>query len=84
MQSAESERSSLEYQILPKLRPFQREAFDFATKGTLYARQLANHPTEQRNNNAVLSFDRSLLGKGRILLADEMGLGYVARAGTNR
>jgi len=31
-------------QVLPKLRPFQREAFEFATKGEKYARQLNSKP----------------------------------------
>ena len=55
--------------ILKKLRPFQREAFDFATKGTTYSRQWAD---ESKDNKLL---DTSLLGKGRILLCDEMGLG---------
>jgi hypothetical protein len=51
--------------ILEKLRPFQREAFDFATTGKSYRRQWQN---DDRPN-----LDPNLVGKGRILLADEMG-----------
>jgi SWI/SNF-related matrix-associated actin-dependent regulator 1 of chromatin subfamily A len=59
--------------ILSKLRPFQREAFDFATAGKTSNRQW-NDDTPHKQKNAV-QLDPNLLGKGRILLADEMGLG---------
>jgi hypothetical protein len=45
--------------ILEKLRPFQREAFDFATTGKSYRRQWQN---DERPN-----LDPNLVGKGRIL-----------------
>ena len=51
--------------ILEKLRPFQREAFDFATTGMSYRRQWQNDKRPK--------LDPNLVGKGRILLADEMG-----------
>ena len=65
--------------ILQKLRPFQREAVDFATKGTMYNRQWDDdtvdtcYTTQQKYESLnSFSYDQTLLGKGRILLADEM------------
>ena len=67
--------SSLESLILPKLRPFQREAFEFAVNGKLYDRQLIENDHGRGRGKGKVTMDPSLLGKGRILLADEMGLG---------
>ena len=82
--------TSLFEDILPKLRPFQREALEFATKGTPYRRFHKNNQGSkereagQKNNKDETkncSFEEpSLLGKGRILLADEMGLGKTVTA----
>ena len=58
--------------VLEKLRPFQRETFDFATKGTTYSRQWASDDAQKPQTKPL---DQDLIGKGRILLADEMGLG---------
>lgn len=58
--------------ILKKLRPFQREAFDFATRGASFRRQWS---ASEQNDNKKPKLDPHLIGKGRILLADEMGLG---------
>jgi SNF2 family DNA or RNA helicase len=68
--------SALEH-ILEKLRPFQREAFDFATKGTTYRRQWESDDVSRTGKHQTESVDENsnLIGKGRILLADEMGLG---------
>lgn len=71
--------SALEH-ILEKLRPFQREAFDFATKGTTYSRQWASDDDDDdadydSQKPQTKPLDQDLIGKGRILLADEMGLG---------
>lgn len=55
--------------ILEKLRPFQREAFEFATKGKAFQRQWADSSSD------TFEYDPNLLGQGKILLADEMGLG---------
>lgn len=66
--------------ILKQLRPFQREAYDFSTRGILPKRrcsQDANEstPKAEAKPNVPNHNDPELLGKGRILLADEMGLG---------
>jgi hypothetical protein len=60
--------------LLAKLRPFQREAYEFATKGTSFNRQWAEEQLEED----AFEYDEQYLGKGRILLADEMGLGKVS------
>ncbi|CAB9499376.1 annealing helicase and endonuclease ZRANB3 [Seminavis robusta] len=52
--------------LLSKLRPFQREAYEFATLGKVSSRL---------QPSSDFRHDPDLLGKGRILLADEMGLG---------
>jgi hypothetical protein len=72
--------------IMSMLRPFQREAVDFATQGKLYQRQFSNNDdsnksADTKENN--ISYDPNLLGKGRILLADEMGLGKVRNIDCN-
>jgi hypothetical protein len=72
--------------IMSMLRPFQREAVDFATQGKLHQRQFSNN--DDSNKSAVtkdnnISYDPNLLGKGRILLADEMGLGKVRNIDCN-
>ena len=54
--------------LLSKLRPFQREAYEFATQGKV-------SPRLRQSVGASFRYDPDLLGKGRILLADEMGLG---------
>ena len=54
-------------QLLSKLRPFQKEAFDFAIKGKVSQRMKEQTPN--------FDYDPDLLGKGRILIGDEMGLG---------
>ena len=51
--------------ILKKLRPFQREAYDFCCKGIV----------SERLASGNFEYDAQYLGQGRILLADEMGLG---------
>ena len=63
---------SLLEQVLPKLRPFQREAFEFATRGEKYERQFSSEEAAASVDFGDVT-DPSLLGKGRILLADEMG-----------
>jgi SWI/SNF-related matrix-associated actin-dependent regulator 1 of chromatin subfamily A len=74
-----NDRNSLLDDLLAKLRPFQREAFDFATQGKIHRRQSPHgtNATARSTTPSVSSVspDPSLLGKGRILLADEMGLG---------
>ncbi len=49
--------------LLRKLRPFQREAFDFATKSNLTAQKSETSKKKENHDGRV---------KGRILLADEM------------
>ena len=68
-QTEESRKNDLLNLVLPKLRPFQREALDFATKGKRYGRQWT---TEDGSSVATddTQLDQRLLGKGRILLAD--------------
>lgn len=61
--------------LLKQLRPFQREAYDFCTKGIIARRQVAAADNENKSCNDPIVYDNDLLGKGRILLADEMGLG---------
>jgi SNF2 family DNA or RNA helicase len=58
---------SLLEQVVPKLRPFQREALEFATEGKLYDRQHAGTSTGTKDNST------------KLLLADEMGLGKVRK-----
>jgi hypothetical protein len=55
--------------LLLKLRPFQREAYEFATQGKTTPRQW-NDETKQDD----FQYDPALLGKGRILLAGEQEL----------
>ncbi|KAL7563289.1 hypothetical protein ACA910_016649 [Epithemia clementina (nom. ined.)] len=77
---------SLFQEIFPKLRPFQKEALEFATKGTPYRNFHKNDDdktVENRKNKATLapSFeDAPVRGVGRILLGDEMGLGKTVTA----
>jgi SWI/SNF-related matrix-associated actin-dependent regulator 1 of chromatin subfamily A len=63
--------------LLGQLRPFQREAYEFATQGTISTRQSSsdNDNDNDKKDNSSHNPDLNLLGKGRILLADEMGLG---------
>ena len=63
-------------QLLSKLRPFQKEAFDFATQGIVSQRMMMmkdQNPQQQQPTN--FHYDPDLLGKGRVLIGDEMGLG---------
>lgn len=65
--------------LLKQLRPFQREAYEFATEGKIYQRQWRSDDkeTKQQSQNgntlsstlSIPSYDPELLGKGRILLA---------------
>lgn len=59
-------------QILPKLRPFQREAFEFAVHGKRFARQW--DPSAEEYSVESTS-KQELNPDGRLLIADEMGLG---------
>jgi SNF2 family DNA or RNA helicase len=75
---------SLLEQVVPKLRPFQREALEFATKGKLYDRQRAGTST---NGQPMVTSSDQTTGRSvarttkenstKLLLADEMGLGKV-------
>jgi SWI/SNF-related matrix-associated actin-dependent regulator 1 of chromatin subfamily A len=57
--------------LLGRLRPFQREAFDFATCGGILKER-----TEENGIAKSGHFDsKKGIGAGRLLLADEMGLG---------
>lgn len=76
---SESEYPLLSY-LLPKMRPFQREALEFAVLGKKYERQLSS--LDGNNNTSLISETRAAAipskaqpRRGRILLADEMGLG---------
>ena len=62
---------SLLEQVVPKLRPFQREALDFATKGA--GRSTAG--TDSTNNNGQQQPKKKNCCSTKMLLADEMGLG---------
>lgn len=64
-----------EKSLLPKLRPFQKEAYLFTTQGKVSKRLRQPSQSNDNNDDSSFSYDPSLLGKGRILLADEMGLG---------
>ena len=70
---------SLYEQVLPKLRPFQKEAVDFAISGKQYDRQFNTDddttPTTSCSSTRCGAIEPSRLVKGRLLLADEMGLG---------
>ena len=68
--------------LLKQLRPFQREAYDYATKGIDNSRQChttnnnAKNKNDRNNNNStVQNIDKKIAMNGRLLLADEMGLG---------
>ena len=69
--TSDNDSNPLFREVVPQLRPFQREAVEFATQGKLYARQWT-HENVSSNSHRI---DAKLLGKGRILLADEMGCG---------
>lgn len=86
-----SQSPSLLEQVVPKLRPFQREALEFATEGKLYDRQ---RQRQRQQQHAVSSMAASTVGSTngqpmtarisgakenstKLLLADEMGLGKV-------
>lgn len=72
--------------LLKKLRPFQREAYDYATKGIVNSRQF-HGPKNIDSKKKYSSADKSKTGtnaqtkekigklNGKLLLADEMGLG---------
>jgi len=70
LERTEEQEESLQ-RILKKLRPFQREAYDFATNGKIYTRQCNAKDSDHKTSS--FEYDPSLLGKGRILLCDEMG-----------
>lgn len=73
-----SDKHPLLSKLISKLRPFQREALEFAVLGKQYERQFVVEEASSVKHKAksTLPADSSqLLGKGRILLADEMGLG---------
>ena len=55
--------------VLPRLRPFQREALEFATKGKIFERQWKNDSTTARPTGQGKV---SSSPNGRLLLADEM------------
>ena len=61
--------------LLPKLRPFQKEAYLFATQGKVSERLQQPSTSSSKNDDCSFEYDPSLIGKGRLLLADEMGLG---------
>jgi SNF2 family DNA or RNA helicase len=73
--------------LLQELRPFQREAYDFATKGIINTRQFSSVTTVNNENNEsdikspIVHKDPNKLkgnigiNNGRLLLADEQGLG---------
>jgi hypothetical protein len=75
--SVEEQQHPLLYRLLPKLRPFQREAMEFAVTGKRHARQMTleatittNTSTTEHDNTPQQIYNP----QGRILLADEMGL----------
>jgi SNF2 family DNA or RNA helicase len=79
---------SLLEQVVPKLRPFQREALEFATKGKLYDRQRAGTSTGTENGQPMTSSQQTTgrcvasttkENSTKLLLADEMGLGKVRK-----
>jgi hypothetical protein len=59
------ENNKMRDDLLLKLRPFQREAYDFATQGKITPRQWNDSKQDD------FHYDPALLGKGRILLAGE-------------
>ena len=62
-------------EVLPKLRPFQREALEFATQGKIFARQWKNSgSTKSSDNKSQRTQKTPPPPRGRLLLADEMGL----------
>lgn len=67
--------------ILKQLRPFQRQAYNFATQGskaiTADKTNAQNNPYQnaQKAKPTFSSSSETLLGNGRLLLGDEMGLG---------
>jgi SNF2 family DNA or RNA helicase len=86
----EVERSPELLRLLQELRPFQREAYDFATQGIVSTRQFssvtttttttsANHEINENKSPIVYNSDsKKFQGtncNGRLLLADEQGLG---------
>jgi hypothetical protein len=78
--SVEEQQHPLLYRLLPKLRPFQREAMEFAVTGKRHARQMTleatittNTSTTEHDNNTTTP-QENYNPQGRILLADEMGL----------
>ena len=74
-----SEHNDELHQLLKKLRPFQMEAYEFATQGVVSPRMKQQNQNQRQQESSSSSspfeYDPDLLGKGRILLADEMGLG---------
>lgn len=60
-----NENNKMRDDLLLKLRPFQLEAYEFATQGKITPRQFNDGKRDD------LQYDPALLGKGRILLAGE-------------
>jgi hypothetical protein len=61
--------------LLKQLRPFQREAYDFATKGIVSTRQFSSTTMLNKTRRAPVVYDPKLKGNGRVFITDEMGLG---------
>lgn len=62
--------------ILRQLRPFQRQAYQFATRGSNgVASSNEKRAVAKKADAHSSSQEESLLGDGRLLLCDEMGLG---------
>lgn len=71
--SGDPSRSNLDLdRVLRQLRPFQRQAFDFATSCAVS--NIPSTKAAQKRKPSLLS-ENSLLGNGRLMLCDEMGLG---------
>mmetsp|Transcript_57836 Transcript_57836/g.62483 ORF Transcript_57836/g.62483 Transcript_57836/m.62483 type:complete len:1089 (-) Transcript_57836:1165-4431(-) len=66
--------------LLKQLRPFQLEAYEYATKGIVNSRQFhtENNVNESSDTNDTVS--KPSKPNGRLLLADEMGLGKTIEA----
>lgn len=75
MSRDETEEDIILSSLLKRLRPFQREAYDFCTKGIISSRQFHTPANKRNEKKEPLVYRPEYLGKGRILLADEMGLG---------
>ncbi|KAG7353456.1 helicase [Nitzschia inconspicua] len=81
LQNDATDKNSALERLLKQLRPFQREAYDFATKGIVNTRQDESSGSAsdiKRKTNSPVVYDPKLMGQGRLLLADEPGLGKSA------